>query len=119
VRALLLVACAACLPPVARDADNAVDLRYRMNAALAPAHSTVVDIYRTAGDDAPSRCKMVPTDSQAFAIRAHRCGGMRAWYWGVARLFLEQANSSRFAHAIRLDDRLRWIDEPGACEESD
>jgi len=112
VRALLLVACAACLPPVERDADNAIDLRYRMH----PAHSTAVDIYRTAGDDAPSRCKMVPTDSQAFAIRAERCGGVRAWYWGVARLFLEEAKSSKFAHSIRLDDRIRWIDLPGPCE---
>ena len=58
---------------------------------------------------------MIPTDSQAFAIRAERCGGVKAWYWGVARLFLEQANSSRFASAIRIDDRLRWIDLPGPC----
>ena len=84
-------------------------------APHAASQSTVVTIYRGAGDDAPSRCKMVPTDSQAFAIRAERCGGMRAWYWGVSRLLLEQANSSRFAHAIRLDDRLRWIDVPGPC----
>lgn len=111
MRALALVALTACLPPLSRDADNAIDLRYRMT----PAASTVVAIYRVAGDDAPSRCKMVPTDSQAFAIRAQRCGGVKAWYWGVARLFLEQANSSRFATAIRLDDRLRWIDLPGAC----
>jgi hypothetical protein len=106
---------AGCWPPGAGDADNAVDLRYRMR----PAHSTVVDIYRVAGDNAPSRCKMVPTDSQAFAIRAERCGGTRAWYWGVSRLLLEQANSSKFATAIRLDDRLRWIDEPGECEDSE
>jgi len=112
LRVLLLVACAACLPPVARDADNAIDLRYRMQ----PARSTVVAIYRAAGDDAPSRCKMVPTDSQAFAIRGERCGGVRAWYWGVSRLLLEQANSSKFATAIRLDDRIRWIDVPGPCD---
>ena len=112
MRALALVALTACLPPVARDADNAIDLRYRMNR---PAQSTVVDIYRSAGANAPSRCKMVPTDSQAFAMRAETCGGMRAWIWGVSRLFLEQANSSRFTHAIRLDDRLRWIDLPGPC----
>jgi len=106
------LACAGCLPPVARDADNAIDLRYRMR----PAQSTVVDIYRVAGDNAPSRCKMVPTDSQAFAIRAERCGGVRAWFWGVSRLLLEQANSRRFESQIRLDDRLRWIDLPGPCE---
>ena len=116
MRALLLLACAACLPPVARDADNAVDLGYQLRAHLQAAHSTVVTIYRSAGDDAPSHCKMVPTDSQAFAIRAERCGGVRAWYWGVSRLFLEQGSSPRFAHAIRLDDRLRWIDVPGPCE---
>jgi hypothetical protein len=112
VRALALVALTACLPPLSRDADNAIDLRYRMQEG----HSTVVSIYRAAGDDAPSRCKMIPTDSQAFAVRAERCGGLKAWYWGVARLFLEQAHSSKFATAIRMDDRLRWIDLPGACE---
>ena len=111
VLGLVWLACAGCLPPVARDADNAIDLRYRMR----PVQSTVVDIYRVAGDNAPSRCKMVPTDSQAFAIRAERCGGVRAWYWGVSRLLLEQANSGRFASQIRLDDRLRWIDLPGPC----
>ena len=97
---------------MARDADNAIDLRYRMKAA----RSTVVDIYRAAGDNAPSRCKMVPTDSQAFAIRAERCGGVRAWYWGVSRLLLEQANSRRSRARSALDDRLRWIDLPGPCE---
>jgi hypothetical protein len=112
VRALALVALTACLPPLSRDADNPIDLRYRMH----PAQSTVVSIYRVAGDDAPSRCKMVPTDSQAFAMRAERCGGVKAWYWGVARLLLEQANSSKFTTAIRLDDRRRWIDLPGPCE---
>ena len=111
MRALALVALTACLPPLSRDADNAIDLSYRMRSG----HSTVVDLYRAAGDDAPSRCKMIPTDSQAFAIRAERCGGVNAWYWGVARLFLEQANSSRFASAIRIDDRMRWIDLPGPC----
>lgn len=83
---------------------------------MRPAHSTAIDIYRVAGDNAPSRCKMVPTDSQAFAIRAERCGGVRAWYWGVSRLLLEEATSPRFTHAIRLDDRVRWIDLPGPCE---
>jgi hypothetical protein len=113
VRALALVAVAACLPPLSRDADNVIDLRYRMNR---PAQSTVVNLYRAAGDDAPSRCKMVPTDSQAFAVRADTCGGLRAWFWGVSRLFLEQANSSHFAHSIELDDRRRWMDLPGPCE---
>lgn len=109
---LALLALTACLPPLSRDADNAIDLRYRMH----PPPSTVVDMYRVGGDNAPSRCKMVPTDSQAFAIRAESCGGVKAWYWGVARLFLEQANSSRFTKAIRFDDRLRWVDLPGPCE---
>jgi hypothetical protein len=112
VRVLALLALTACLPPLSRDADNAIDLRYRM---ARPAHSTIVDIYRVAGDDAPSRCKMVPTDSQAFALRAESCGGLRAWIWGVSRLFLEQASSSKFTNQIRLDDRLRWIDLPGPC----
>lgn len=74
-----------------------------------------MDLYRWTGSRSStvgSRCKMVPTDSQMFAARAATCGGLAAWYWGVARLFLEQANSSKFAPPLRLDGRLRWVDLP-------
>lgn len=111
----LVATLGACLPPLARPADNAIDLRYRVQ----PAHSTATDLYQLFGSRSlavTSRCKMAPTDSESFAIRAERCGGLAAWYWGVSRLFLEQAGSSRFTPLIRLDGRQRFIDLPGACE---
>jgi hypothetical protein len=114
-RWLALVALAGCLPPLTRDADNAIDLRARM---AQPATSTATELYRWAGQRSlaiDSRCRMAPTDSEAFALRAERCGGLAAWYWGVSRLLLEQASSPQFARPIRLDGRLRWIDIPGGC----
>ena len=107
-----LLAVAACMPPITRAADNVIDLRYRSVAATA----TPTEIYHWVGSRSlavTSRCKMAPTDSENFAIRAQHCGGLTAWYWGVARLFLEQANSSAFAPSLRLDGRRRWVDLPG------
>ena len=88
-----------------------IDVRYRSPAA----HSTPTALYHAIGSRSlavTSRCKMTPTDSEAFAIRAERCGALSAWYWGVARLMLEQAGSPRFTAPIRQDGRLRWIDFP-------
>jgi hypothetical protein len=115
---LILVGMAACLPPIARPADNVIDARYRL-AAATTATTTATSIYRWVGERSlavPSRCKMLPTDSQAFAIRAQHCGGATTWYWSVARLFLEQAGSEQFTPALRMDGRRRWIDLPGPCE---
>jgi hypothetical protein len=106
--ALFVVGCA---PPHTRAPTNVIDLRYRFH----PAADSIVDIYRWTGSrasSARSRCKMVPTDSQVFAVRAKRCGGLRAWLWGVSRLFVEEANSPRFTHPLRVDGRLRWVDLP-------
>jgi hypothetical protein len=106
--ATLLIGCA---PPHTRAPTNVIDLRYRMR----PAADSIVDIYRWTGSRAAaarSRCKMVPTDSQVFAARAERCGGLRAWLWGIARLFVEEANSPRFTRPMRVDGRLRWVDLP-------
>jgi hypothetical protein len=107
-----LLAVAACMPPLTRAADNVIDLQYRSESATA----TPTQIYRWVGSRSlavTSRCKMAPTDSENFAIRAEHCGGLAAWYWGVARLFLEQANSSAFAPSLRQGGRLRWVDLPG------
>jgi hypothetical protein len=120
VRLACVVALAsACMAPLTRDADNVIDLRYRAAATTtATATATATDLYHWVGErslSVGSHCRMVPIDSQMFAIRAERCGGLAAWYWGVARLFLEQAGSSRFTPGIRLDDRRRWMDLPGPC----
>lgn len=111
---LLLAGVASCMPPIARPADNAIDLRYRVPAA----HSTATDVYQAIGARSlalQSRCKMVPTDSEMFAARAHDCGGIRAWYWGLSRVLLERASSPRFMTPIFLDGRLRWMDLPEPC----
>src|SRR3954469_9140783 len=79
---VLLTLLIGCMPPIARPADNAIDLRYRLPAA----HSTASDVYQAIGSKSlavQSRCKMVPTDSEMFGVRARDCGGMRAWYWGI------------------------------------
>ena len=109
--ALVLSLVASCGPPHSRPPTNVIDLRYRMR----PASSSTIDLYRWTGSrsgSVKSRCKMVPTDSEMFAARAERCGGLRAWFWGVARVLVEQANSPRFTPPLRVDGRLRWVDLP-------
>ena len=59
------------------------------------------------------RCKMVPTDSQIFDVRARRCGALAAAVMGVSRLFLEASATPRFLAPLTLDGRLRWWDVPG------
>lgn len=111
-----LLACAllwlvGCAPPHSRAPTNVIDLRYRMH----PVSNSTIDLYRWTGSrssSVKSRCKMVPTDSEAFAVRAERCGGLRAWFWGVSRVLVEQANSPRFTSPLRADGRLRWVDLP-------
>ncbi len=100
-----------CLPPLQTAATNVIDLQYRSQRAT----STTIDLYRWAGSrsgSVQSRCKMAPTDSEMFAIRSRDCGGVRSWYWGVARVFLEQGASSRFLPHVRVAGRWRWVDLP-------
>jgi hypothetical protein len=114
-RLLAIVAVAGCLPALARDPDNAIDARARVGVAP---RTTAVQLYAWAGSRSlavESRCRMLPTDSEAFAARVERCGGISAWYWGVARLLLEQSASTRFMHPLRLDGRVRWADLPDRC----
>ncbi len=109
-----LGALGACLPPLAPPATNTIDVRYRQRAK---ATDSTVRIYRWFGSrssSVTSRCKMIPTDSEMFAVRGARCGGLRAWYWGVARVLLEEAGSSRFAVPLRMEGRLRWVDLPAS-----
>src|SRR5690242_10390590 len=116
MRALVFVILAGCLPPIAHEADNAIDLRYRLRGNADSA--TATDVYRAIGSKSlavKSRCKMVPTDSEMFATRAQSCGGVRTWYWGVSRVLLERAGSPKFMFPMQLDGRLRWMDLPEPC----
>jgi len=104
------------MPPIARTADNAIDLRYRLRGN--PDSATATDIYRTIGARSlavKSRCKMVPTDSEMFATRTQTCGGVRTWFWGISRVLLERAHSSKFMVPIELDGRMRWMDLAEPC----
>ncbi|MGE0871953.1 MAG: hypothetical protein AB7P03_25570 [Kofleriaceae bacterium] len=115
VRALVLVTVAGCIPPLTRPPENVVDLAYR---TATPARSTATALYRWAGSRSlglAPRCKMMPSDSTMFALRAESCGGIAAWYWGVARVLLEQGGSPKFLAPLRVEDRLRWVDLPGPC----
>jgi hypothetical protein len=117
--ACALLVAGACVAPVAPAADNAIDLQYRLRGAARASDVTATRLYGWVGERSlavPSRCKMMPSDSAMFASRAMRCGGVAAWYQGIARLLLEQANSRRFARAIEADGRLRWMDLPAPCE---
>ncbi|MDB4963945.1 MAG: hypothetical protein JWP01_3944 [Myxococcales bacterium] len=108
----LLTLVAGCLPPLTPAVTNVTDLRYRARAQT----NSTIDLYRFIGSrsgSVTSRCKMVPTDSEMFTVRANRCGGVAAWYWGVSRVLLEQAASSAFVPHLRLDGRWRWVDLPG------
>ncbi len=118
----VMVMVASCVPATTPAADNAIDLRYRLaqRPTARAADATAIAIYGWVGERSlatPSRCKMVPTDSAAFAARAASCGGLAAWYQGIARLLLEQASSEKFARSIQLDGRLRWMDLPAPCGE--
>src|SRR5688572_8267978 len=102
MRWLFLLALAGCLPQPSPTVTNVVDLQYRSRAS-ANAHSAI-RLYRWFGaksGSVQSRCKMLPTDSEMFAIRAARCNAVSAWYWGIARVLLEESASSKFMHALR------------------
>jgi hypothetical protein len=110
----MLALVAGCLPPLTPPVTNVTDLRYRSGQRRSSASSTI-DLYRYIGSrsgSVTSRCKMAPTDSEMFTVRADRCGGVAAWYWGVSRVLLEQGASSAFAPHLRLDGRWRWVDLP-------
>ncbi len=62
-----------------------------------------------------SRCKMIPSDSRAFDLRARSCGAPRNVTTATARLLLESAASSRFLRATVHAGRFGWVDLPASC----
>jgi hypothetical protein len=105
---------AGCLPRPSPTVTNVVDLQYRTRAS-SDVHSAI-RLYRWFGSKSgsvKSRCKMLPTDSENFAIRASRCNAVSAWYWGISRVLLEESASAKFLHPLRVDGRRRWVDLPG------
>ncbi len=93
-----------------------VEVRYRLAArrsSIPPAAAT--QVYRGfLARSMFSRCRMIPTDSQLFDVRARRCGALRAAVLGWARLLLETSASPRFVRPALLDGHLGWFDLPPA-----
>jgi len=56
---------------------------------------------------------MLPSDSEAFNLRARACGPMRAVVLGIERLLLEEAGHPDFLQPMTLEGRVRWLDIPG------
>jgi hypothetical protein len=64
-----------------------------------------------------SKCRMVPSDSRLYDLRARRCGGLLAAYLGIARLLLEVEASPRVLRPTLYGGRVGWFDLPrtGPC----
>lgn len=59
-----------------------------------------------------SRCRMLPTDSRFYDLRARRCGSIVTAVTSVARLFLETSASPRYLRATVIDGRIGWVHLP-------
>jgi hypothetical protein len=64
-----------------------------------------------------SQCRMFPSDSQLYDLRAADCGAAPAAVMGISRLLLEVSATPRFLPGLIVDRRVRWFDLPpaGAC----
>ena len=59
-----------------------------------------------------SRCKLFPSDSAYYDLRASRCGVPSSVIVSIARLFLEEARGSRYLPSLFMEGRWRWLDLP-------
>jgi hypothetical protein len=59
-----------------------------------------------------SQCRMFPSDSELYDLRAARCGASPAAVMGISRVLLEVTASSQVLPALILDGRVRWFDLP-------
>jgi hypothetical protein len=59
-----------------------------------------------------SQCRMFPSDSELYDLRAARCGATPAAVMGIARVLLEVTASSQALPALIVDGRVRWLDLP-------
>jgi hypothetical protein len=62
-----------------------------------------------------TRCRMFPSDSQLYDVRAARCGATTAAALGIARLYLEIAAGPQLLPALIAEGRVRWLDLPRDC----
>ena len=98
---------------------SALDARAVLASSRSGQPGTVpTDVYRgLLARSLYSRCKMFPSDSQVFDLRAPACGSLGAAVLGMARLFLEEEASPKILPVTFADGRIRWWDLPrrGDC----
>ena len=113
---LAAVAVPACAASARRaELSNVTDARYVAAARSAKGGVVATRVYRELfARSLGSRCRMFPTDSQLFAMRARACGAGLATLFGFARLFLEVEASTALPAPFVADGRLRWLDLPVA-----
>jgi hypothetical protein len=111
---LLLVLAGACSPPGIRTRPASVlEARYRLRHLSRARVNTATWVYRNVvGRSLFSRCRMYPSDSEAFNLRAKACGPLRAVLLGTSRLLLEEAGHPTFMHPMTAEGRVRWLDIP-------
>jgi hypothetical protein len=59
-----------------------------------------------------SQCRMFPSDSELYDLRAARCGAAPAAVMGISRVLLEVTASSQVLPALIVGGRVRWLDLP-------
>jgi hypothetical protein len=111
---LVLALCVACGQHGIGTAPTSVlEARYRLRHVSQSQPNTATWIYRNVvGRSLFSRCRMFPSDSEAFNLRAKACGPLRAVILGTSRLLLEEAGHPDFMHPMTIDGRVRWLDIP-------
>ena len=95
-----------------------LEARYRLAVRGVASPAAATRVYRSfLARSLFSRCRMLPSDSRLFDLRAADCGAAVATYLGAARLYLEVAADPRFLRPAVHDGRLAWFDlaSPGSC----
>ena len=93
---------------------SGLEARYRMSKlGLSGTREVATKAYRNVVSKVLySQCEMLPSDSQAYELRARRCGAFVSAYAGITRLLLEQAAEPKFVRPAIVHNRFRWVDFP-------
>jgi hypothetical protein len=117
--AAVVLACG-CGAPGGRTAAPmpALEARYRVAARGPSGDTATTRLYRSVlSRGLYSRCRMWPSDSRLFDLRAPDCGALWTSVLGAARLLLEVGASPRVLRPVVVDGQVRWFDLPraGSC----
>jgi len=105
-------ACASAPPPRTR-AGGLLEARARIAREGHAPPATSTRAYRgLAARAIGSRCRMFPSDSEAYDARARRCGPVPAAALGASRLLLEVAASPDYLAPVVVGGRVLWLDPP-------